>query len=122
MSSPQSAASSWLVDNGPKQLELLLRAVVFHPSAAIFITDDDGNSRDASVGVGKLLGLPRDAIIGRPVDDFAPPASKPQVTELWRALRENGEQEGTLRLLGPDAIPREVAFIAKGNVLPVRSV
>jgi PAS domain S-box-containing protein len=95
---------------------------VYHPSAPIFITDGDGNSRDASVGAGKLLGLPRNAIIGRKVDDFASPDGKPRVAQLLKAMREQGQQEGTLPLAGPDAIPREVAYMAKGNVLPVRHV
>ena len=72
--------------------------------------------------MGKLLGLPREEIIGRPVDDFAPPGIKPQISQLWRALREQGEQEGTLQLVGPDGNPREVEYTAKGNVLPVRHV
>ena len=116
------AAARWLEENGPRELELLFRAIIYHPSAPILITDDDGNSRDASVGVSKLLGLSREKIIGRPVVDFVPSGSKPQISQLWKALAEQGEQEGTLRLMGPDASPREVEFTAKGNVLPVRHV
>src|SRR5450432_1170657 len=118
----QSPAARWLVENGPRELELLFRAIVYHPSVPILITDADGNSRDASTGVGKLLGLPREKIIGRRVDDFAQPAFRPQVSQLWRALQEHGEQEGTLRLVGPDGSLRDVEYTAKGNVLPVRHV
>ncbi len=32
-------ASQWLAENGPKELELLFRAIVFHPSAPILIAD-----------------------------------------------------------------------------------
>ena len=116
----QSSATRWLVENGPRELELLFRAIIYHPSAPILITDDDGNSKDASVGVRKLLGLPREEIIGRPVDDFAEPSFKPQISQLWKALREKGELEGTLGLVGTDGNPREVEYTAKGNVLPVR--
>ncbi len=116
----QSQAARWLLENGPKELELLFRAIVYHPSAPILITDDDGNSKDASAGAGKLLGLPQGQIIGRPLQDFAPPGFKPEVSHLWRAFLEHGEQEGVLQLVGPDGAPREVAFTAKGNVLPVR--
>ena len=97
------SAAGWLVNNGPRELELLFRAIVYHPSAPILVADDHGNTWDASIGVGKLLGLPREKIIGRPVGDFAPPASKREISQLWKALREQGEQEGTLRLVGPDA-------------------
>lgn len=116
----QSPAALWLVENGPRELELLFRAIVYHPSVPILITDDDGNSRDASTGVGKLLGIPREKIIGRPVDDFAQPGFKPQISQLWRALQEQGEQAGTLGLVGPDGSLRDVEYTAKGNVLPVR--
>jgi PAS domain S-box-containing protein len=118
----ESPAARWLVENGPRELEILFRAILFHPSTPILITDDNGNSRDASVGVSKLLGLPREKIIGRPVDDFAQPSFKPEISQLWRALQEQGEQEGTLRLLGPDRSPLDVEYTAKGNVLPVRHI
>ncbi len=113
-------AASWLVQNGPKELELLFRAIVYHPSAPILITDDDGNSKEASAGAAKLLGLPREQIIGRSIDDFAVPGSKPEVSQLWRAFLEQGEQQGVLQLVGSDGMQREVEFTAKGNVLPVR--
>src|ERR1035437_4752899 len=116
----QSPAIDWLVENGPRELDLLFRTIVYHPSAPILIADNDGNYRDASAGAGKLLGLPREKIIGRQMDDFAPPSFKPRVSQLWQAFLEQGEQEGTLQLVGPDGNPREVEYTAKGNVLPVR--
>ncbi len=48
-------AATWLSDNGPKELELLLRAIVCHPSAPIFIADNERSYSDASSGAGKLL-------------------------------------------------------------------
>jgi len=74
------------------------------------------------VGAGKLLGLTREKILGRPVGEFAHPAFKPQISELWKALQEQGEQAGTLHLAGPDATPRDVEYTAKVNVLPVRNI
>jgi len=116
--SPQT--STWLVENGPNELELLFRAIVYHPSAPILIADNDRHYRDASSGAGRLLGLPREKIIGRSLDDFVDPSFKPRVPELWQDFLERGEQKGTLRLLAPDGSPREVEYTAKGNVLPVR--
>ena len=118
----QSPANRWLLENGPKELELLFRAIVFHPAAPILVADDEGKSRDASVGASKLLGLPREKIVGNPIDAFADPASRPQVSEIWRALEKQGEKEGTLRLVGPEASLREVAYTAKANVLPARNI
>jgi formate hydrogenlyase transcriptional activator len=118
----QTPDARWLVENGPRELELLFRAIVYHPSAPVVIMDDNGHSKDASIGAGKLLGLPREHIIGRPVDDFADPAFKPQMSELWHALQQDGEHEGTLRLVGPDGSPRDVEYTAKANVMPVRNL
>jgi formate hydrogenlyase transcriptional activator len=70
----------WLVEHGLPELELLLRAVVFQPSAPILIANDDRRYRDASVGASKLLGLPRDKIIGLSLDDFTEPQFKPVLT------------------------------------------
>ncbi len=56
------------------------------------------------------------------MDDFAAPSFKPQISQLWQAFLEHGEQEGTLQLVGPDGNPRVVEYTAKGNVLPVRHV
>jgi formate hydrogenlyase transcriptional activator len=118
--SPESVSDNWLSENGPKELESLLRSIIFQPTSPVLIADDDGNYRDASAGAGKLLGLTRDALIGRQIDDFAPPGLRPEVSELWRAFLKHGEQEGELKLLAPDGTAREVAYIAKGSVLPVR--
>ncbi len=118
----QSPVASWLVDNGPKELELLFRAIIYHPAAPILIADSDRKYWEASAGAGKLLGLPRGKIIGRQIDDFAPPAFRPKVSQLWQAFLERGEQAGTLRLVGADGTLREVEYTAKGNVLPVRHV
>src|SRR5580658_837431 len=116
----KSQDSRWLAENGPKELESLFRSIVYHPSASILITDDGGNSRDASIGVVKLLGIPREKIIGRPIDDFAPAGSKPKLWQLSQALLQQGEQKGALQLMDSNGILREVDYTAKGNVLPVR--
>ena len=116
----QPVAIRWLAENGPKELELLLRAVIFHPSTPILIADNDRRYQEASVGASKLLGLPREKIIGRSLDEFAVPEIRPVISERWRKFLEEGEQVGTLQLLGPDGTPRDVEYVAKGNVLPVR--
>lgn len=115
-----ASTTTWLTENGPKKLELLFRAIVYHPSAPILITDNDRHYSDASSGAGKLLGLSREEIIGRSLDEFVEPGFQPQVSELWQDFLERGEQVGTLPIVGPDGRPREVNYTVKANVLPVR--
>jgi formate hydrogenlyase transcriptional activator len=65
--------SSWLVSDGLKELELLLRAVLSHRSEPILMVDNGSCCLDASVGAAKLLGLSSSEIIGQRVDDLALP-------------------------------------------------
>jgi formate hydrogenlyase transcriptional activator len=118
--SAQPQSNRWLEENGPRELELLFRAITCNPCVPVLLADDDRHYRDVSLGAGKLLGLPREEIIGRQLDEFAEPGFRRQVPELWRDFLEQGEQDGTLRLVGPDGSLREVEYIAKGSVLPVR--
>ncbi len=117
---PQAQAVDWLKEHGPRELELLFRAIIYHPSVPILIADDERNYRDASEGAGRLLGIPREEIIGHKIDDLADPSFKARIPELWSAFLGKGEQKGTLRLSGPDGTQWEVEYTAKGNVLPVR--
>ncbi len=116
----QPKTDRWLFENGPKELEQLFRAIVFHPSTPILLANDEGHYQEASSGATKLLGVKREEILGRSLDDFAAPDVKPEISERWRAFLKTGEQEGTLKLVGPDGHPREIEYTAKGNVLPVR--
>ena len=56
------------------------------------------------------------------MDDFAEPAFRPKLSELWRAFLDHGQHQGTLRLEGPDGNVRPVEFVARTNVLPVRHI
>ena len=120
MPEPQVPLSPWLMENGLRELQALFRAVVFHPSSPILIADDDRNYQEASVGAGKLLGLQRENIIGRRLDDFLAPSPSPILQERWQQFLKDGDQVGTLQLLRPDGTSYDVEYRARGNVLPVR--
>src|SRR5258706_7665596 len=96
------------------------RSIVHHHSEPFLITAKQGKYREASDGAGKLFGLSREKIIGHRMDDFAEPSFKPQISQLWRAFLERGEQEGALQLVGADGSLRDVKYTAKRNVRPVR--
>ena len=118
----QPQRGHWLLDSGLKQLELLFRAIVYQLAEPILIVDDERNYWDASCGAGTLFGLSRDRIIGRKIDDFIEPCFRPQIERIWRAFLQQGELQGTFRLVGSGGSAREVEYTAKGNVLPGRHV
>ena len=110
----------WVAKHGPKEIELLLRAVLFHPAAAVLLADDDRRYLDASFGASKLLGRPREKLIGCKLDDFLEPTFRPVIAERWRSFLDKGEQDGTLPLIGAEGGLRTVDYSAKGNLLPLR--
>ena len=110
----QTRPSRWLAENAPNELEMIFRAIVFQRSTPILLVDNDRHYVEASVGAGNLLGLPREEIIGRGLDDFA------EISERWSAFLKEGHQAGTLNFVGPDGVSRDVDYLAKANVLPAR--
>jgi hypothetical protein len=54
--------------------------------------NDDRHYLEAGVGASKLLALPREKIIGRSLDDFAEPSSKPMISERWRAFLKSSRR------------------------------
>ena len=110
----------WLAQHGPKEIELLLRAVIFHPTASVLLADDDRRYLEASFGAGKLLGRSRETLIGCKLDDFVEPAFRPATAERWRSFLDQGEQDGTLPLMGAEGGPRPVDYSARGNLVPLR--
>jgi formate hydrogenlyase transcriptional activator len=119
---PTNPVTMWLRENGPRELEALFRAVVYHRAAPILVADNDRNCHEASTGAGRLLGVARDKIIGRRVDDFAEPGFKPELPALWREFVAKGDQEGTLWLDSPDGSGRAVEYQARTSVLPDKHV
>ncbi len=110
----------WLAENGPRELESLFRAIVFHPSSPILIADDERNYQEASIGAGKFFGLQREKLIGRRFDDFAMPSIKPALSERWQEFLKDGDQAGIFQFLSADGTARDVEYRAKRNVLPIR--
>ena len=110
----------WLVENGLKELELLFRTVLYHPSQPILVIDSDRICLDATSGAGRLLGLSPDQIMARKIDDFAGPSFRPQVELLWLDFLDRGEQEGMFPFVSPQGGVRDLAYIAKSHVLPAQ--
>jgi formate hydrogenlyase transcriptional activator len=65
--------SSWLVKDDPKDLELLLWAVLSHQSEPILIADNNGQCVEASAGAGKLLGISMRKMIGESIEHLLQP-------------------------------------------------
>ncbi len=114
--------SPWLEANGPKELELLFRAIIHLHATPLLIADNDRKSLAASAGVEGLLGIPPAKIVDRSLDDLVEPSFNPHFRELWKSVLQQGEHVGTLPLVGENGRARMVEYEAKGNVLPARHI
>jgi PAS domain S-box-containing protein len=108
----------WLTQNGTKELELLLQALIYHLCAPILIVDDSGKCGGASAGAVKLFGLLKENMIGRPIREFTQLKSKSGLPQLFDVSDVAAERQGTFKLLCPDGCEREVGYAAKAQVLP----
>ena len=50
-------ATGWLVENGPRELELLFRAILYSPSVPILVVDNDHICLDTNAGDRKSTRL-----------------------------------------------------------------
>ena len=105
----EKETSSWLVYDGMTELELLLRAVLFHHSDPILIVDDGRCCLNASSGAAKLLGVSMSKMIGHSIDDLAE-ASKLQYTAKNDVLP--GCHVLSLHNNGGDAQATDYAFLS----------
>jgi formate hydrogenlyase transcriptional activator len=67
-------SSGWLVEDGVRELEQLVRAVLSHQSEAILVIDDSRRCLHVSSGASKRFGLSIGKMIGHLIDDLVEPA------------------------------------------------
>ncbi len=105
--------TEWLELHGPKALEQLIRAIVFHPAAPVLIADPEGHYQAAGVGSKATLSLDADTLTDLQSTDLP---------KIWQAFLNNGTNEGTLKLPSPSGEYRNFDYVASANVLPERHV
>ena len=98
--------------------ERRLRAVFERSRNAMLIADDDRRYRDVNDAACRLLGARRAWIVGRRIDDFTVPESRPLVDAMWRSFIEEGTQAGEFELLLPNGERRTVEYSATANIAP----
>lgn len=107
-----------LIEHGLEELRLLLRAVHYHSSQPIILVDDDRRCLDASFGAGRLLGLSRDEVVARRIDDLVAPGFRSILTARWQLFLDKGEQSDKFPMLLSGGSEREVGYLARARLLP----
>lgn len=97
-----------------------LRAAFERSRHPMLIADDQRRWVTGNEAACDLLGIPREEVPWRTMDDFTPPSERRRLEEQWEAFLTSGEAEGWYRLYVPDRGPVPVEFSATANVLPSR--
>jgi PAS domain S-box-containing protein len=97
--------------------ERKFRAIFEGALDALLLADDDRVYLDANPAACELLGVPRDQIVGRRVDDFGAPQAEAAAAGWARFLAE-GREEGEFLLVRPNGEERITEFRSTANVEP----
>ena len=88
-----------------------------HP---MLIADDRRRWVTGNTAACDLLGIAREEVPWRTMDDFMPPSERKRLEDQWEEFLTNGAAEGWYELYVADRGPVPVEFSATANVLPAR--
>ena len=86
----------------------------------MLIVDDERRYVDANQAACELLGVTREELLSRRIDDFTTPEDLVAIDELWQTFLTAGSLAGEYKVLRADGTVREVEFTATAHVLPGR--
>ena len=97
-----------------------LRTALERSRHPMLIADDQRRWVTGNVAACDLLGIAREEIPWRTMDDFTAPDERKRLEEQWGAFLASGGAEGWYQLYVPDRGSLPVEFSATANVLPAR--
>jgi DNA-binding CsgD family transcriptional regulator len=86
----------------------------------MLIADDQRRWVTGNAAACDLLGIAREELPWRTMDEFTSPGERKRLEEQWGAFLASGGAEGWYQLYVPDRGPVPVEFSATANVLPAR--
>lgn len=96
----------------------LFQALFEHALDAVLITDDQGVYVDLNPAGARLIGLPRDQIVGSPVSRFFELLPDAPVDRAWNDFLDQGAMEGRCRVRKPSGEWRICHYRAKAGFWP----
>jgi DNA-binding CsgD family transcriptional regulator len=87
-------------------------------SLALIVVDDDCRCIDVGLGACRLLGVSRDEVVGRSLEELLVPDARERFRHVWEAFREGGGHAGPFQL--DAATPFEANVTVTARVLPSR--
>jgi DNA-binding CsgD family transcriptional regulator len=120
LSGDEENAQAFAGTDSASQAAARLRTAFERSRHPMLIADDQRRWVTGNAAACDLLGVAREEIPWRTMDDFTPPGERKRLEEQWAAFLASGGAEGWYQLYVPDRGPVPVEFSATANVLPAR--
>jgi PAS domain S-box-containing protein len=91
-----------------------------HSLNPTLLLDDDRRYVDVNDAACSFLGLPREQVVGRRIDDFLVPEVRKTLDETWPRFLAMGRHAGFFELVHPDGSVRKTMYSSIANVTPGR--
>jgi PAS domain S-box-containing protein len=100
------------------QTQISIGDLFTRSGSAMLLADDERRYVDANPPACELLGLTREEILERKVEDLSPPELKDQVPAIYQAFIEAGSQAGPFTMIRSDGTEIPCSYSASANVVP----
>lgn len=117
---PGAAVDAGVLSRFGAQTEARLRVGFARSRHPMLIADDERRLVTGNDAACELLGMGREEIPWRTMDDVTPASGRKRLTEHWRAFLSAGAAEGWYEIEVPDRGSMPVEFSAIANVLRAR--
>ena len=104
----------------PHVREARLHSLVSLATTPMLVFDHERRYVDANATACEILGVTREEIIGRRIDEFTAGEGGFDLDRLWARFLEDGRVNGSYPIRRPDGQVRPVVYAATANVLPGR--
>lgn len=98
----------------------LFQAVFEHAPAALLVADDRRYYLYGNRLARSFLGMSREALVGKRVDDLATPATQRQLEGIWEKFLARGTMSGIVPIRLTNGLQRNILLRARAHVRPGR--
>ncbi|MDX6581274.1 MAG: hypothetical protein QOI10_458 [Solirubrobacterales bacterium] len=100
----------------------LFTAVFANTRDAMLIVDDERRVVDTNPAAAEMLGMPRQELVRKRMEELMPETASADATRLWDELLDAGQQRGEVELLGADGSLVATEYTTAANFLPDRHI
>jgi DNA-binding CsgD family transcriptional regulator len=98
----------------------LFHSVFEYAPEALLLADDRRHYLHGNRMARSFLGVSKEKLVGKRVDDIAAPGAQAQLEQLWKKFLEGGTMKGIIPIVLPNGLRRNILFRARAGVRPGR--